>query len=121
MADLAHVFGSDLTIDAAGNLALSDGAQATKERILRRLLTNSTDYLWHLEYGAGLAALIGQPSNIGTITAIVRQQMRLESSVVQTPPPTVSVVSAANDAVIVNIAYIDADTGETQTLIAPVA
>ncbi|CAH2606511.1 conserved protein of unknown function (plasmid) [Rhodovastum atsumiense] len=120
MADLAHTMGSDLSVGATGDLALSTGSQAGQERVLRRLLTNPTDYLWDLGYGAGLPAMVGQPANAQRIAAIARAQMRQEAAVASSPAPTVTVSAQDDGTVVASIRYVDADTGETQTLTAPV-
>ena len=54
MADCSHLFGSDFALSATGDLLLATGDEASKQRILRRLLTVTRDYLWQPDYGAGL-------------------------------------------------------------------
>ena len=61
MPDLAHEFGADLQAGPTGDLALADGAALGRQRVLRRLLTNPGDYIWHPTYGAGLARFVGHP------------------------------------------------------------
>lgn len=55
MPDLSHQWGSDLLIGPTGDLATASGTELGQQRVLRRLLTNASDYIWHLGYGAGLA------------------------------------------------------------------
>lgn len=110
MSDAYHVWGNDLVLDAAGGLLMTDGTDFGVQRVLRRLLTNTTDYLWHLDYGAGLPARIGEPTVAGEIMAICRSQMLLESAVAATPEPVVE-VSEITDGFYVAIRYTDADTG----------
>ena len=119
MADLAHAYGSDLALSATGDLALSSGADETRERVLRRLLTSPGSYLWHLDYGAGLAAMIGRPVNAAVIQAVSQQQMLLEAAVATSPPPTVGVVPSPAGAVVASISYTDAPSGTPQVLSLP--
>ena len=55
MSDISHQWGSDLSIGPTGDFALVSGAILGQQRVLRRLLTNPGDYIWHPDYGAGLA------------------------------------------------------------------
>jgi hypothetical protein len=120
MPDLAHFFGQDLALGPTGDLALVSGSLAVEQRVLRRLLTAPGAYIWHVQYGAGLGAMVGMPANARLITGLVRQQMGLEAAVAQNPPPTVSVTSSPDGTVVANIAYVDAATGKTNVLSAPV-
>jgi hypothetical protein len=54
MNDIFHEWGRDLVIDSSGDLALATGSDATNQRVCRRLLTNSGDYLWNRDYGGGI-------------------------------------------------------------------
>lgn len=116
MPDIAHQFGNDLTLSPTGDLATSDGTQLGQERVLRRLLTNPQEYLWHLEYGAGLPGFVGQPANIARIRAVTRTQMYRESVVARTPASQISVKVNANGTVTMNIIYADAPTQQNVTL-----
>ncbi len=119
MADIAHQWGSDLTISSTGDLAAVSGASLAQQRILRRLLTSPGDYIWQLDYGAGLARFIGQPGNALQIRAVVRSQIFKEASVARTPEPVIDVnfgpVGATGTAY-VHIRYVDATSGQTQLL-----
>ena len=119
MADIAHQWGSDLTIGSTGDLTTVSGATLAQQRVLRRLLTNPGDYIWQLDYGAGLARFIGQPGNALQIRAIVRSQIFKEASVARTPEPVIDVSfgpAGATGTVYMHIRYVDADTGQTQLL-----
>ncbi len=120
MTDLALTMGGDLAFSAGGDLLTSTGTQAGVERVLRRILTNAGDYLWHLPYGAGLPAMVGQPANQARIVAIVRGQMMRETAVARTPAPIIDVATRADGVVLLHIQYADADTGSPQTLTVPV-
>src|SRR5277367_3642120 len=115
MPDLSHVFGGDVQVSANGDLLTASSLSLSQQRILRRLMTNPGDYIWHPKYGAGLPAMIGQPINAATVQSIVTGQMYLERSVVQVPPPVVNVASFPNG-MFVEIQYTEADSGQPQTL-----
>jgi phage baseplate assembly protein W len=116
MADLAHGFGADLTIGPTGDLAVSDGAALTRERVLRRLLTNPGDYLWQLDYGAGLAQFVGQPASAARIRAVVRGQIFKEAAVARSPEPVVQARDDNAGGLAVQLRYGDAAGGQPQLL-----
>lgn len=115
MADLSHWFGQDLAVDATGDLLAIDGTVGGQQRVLRRLLTNPGDYLWHSDYGAGLGRYIGATLNIDIIRAVIRAQLRKESAVAKTPIPSIA-VSPISQGVFVKIIYTDAASGDPVTL-----
>jgi phage baseplate assembly protein W len=116
MADLSHQFGADLALSPTGDLATAATNTLTQQRVLRRLLTNPGDYIWNLDYGAGLARFVGQPTGPARIAAIVRSQIFKEASVARMPEPLIDVQSTRSGIATVHIRYADANTGETQTL-----
>jgi len=120
MPDLAHEFGADLQAGPTGDLALADGAALGRQRVLRRLLTNPGDYIWHPTYGAGLARFVGQPASASRIRAVVRSQIFREAAVARSPEPVVEVRAGDDGRVFVSIRYADADSGATQSLSFPV-
>lgn len=107
MADLAVVFGGDLSIGPTGDLLLADGTALTQQRVLRRLLTNAGDYMWQLGYGAGLAQFVGRPGAATVIAGVVRTQMLQESAVAATPAPVVSAAAAVDGSVNLTVQYAD--------------
>jgi hypothetical protein len=120
MADIAHQWGFDLKLGPTGDLAVATGSILCQQRVLRRLLTNLLDYIWHPSYGAGLAGFIGRPANTSQIRAAIRSQIFKETAVAQSPEPTIDVTLAPGGAsgdVYVHILYVDSESGETQTLI----
>ncbi len=119
MPGISHQIGSDLSFGPTGDFALADGPDLGKQRVLRRLLTNAGDYIWNLDYGAGLPALVGQPANAPAITGRIRGQMLLEAAVARTPPPSVTVSAGTDGTVFAVVRYADAATGATQVLTAP--
>lgn len=115
MPDLAHWFGQDVSTDATGDLLTVEGTVRGQQRVLRRLLTNPGDYIWHTDYGAGLGRYVGANLNVEVIRAVIRAQLRLESAVAKTPIPTVTVTPIAQG-VFVRVSYTDAPSGEPVTL-----
>jgi hypothetical protein len=120
MADATLYMGGDLQVSASGDLLTANGSDETQQRVLRRLLTNPGDYLWHPTYGAGLPGFVGHTVNVLQITAISRSQMLRETGVVQSPPPTVTVSATPNGVVTETINYADATTGRVQSLTFPI-
>lgn len=116
MADLALQFGGDLAVSATGDIALSDGAALTQQRVLLRLLTNPADYIWQLSYGAGLAQFIGQPGAPAAIRGVTRAQMLLEAAVAQSPAPVVRTVLGDDGMVGLTVSYTDSQSGQTSSL-----
>ena len=110
-----HSMGSDLSVGSGGDLAIATGDEASRERVLRRLLTNTGEYIWQLAYGGGLAGFVGQIANIAAIQAVVRAQMLLEPSVARAPAPVADILSVGNGTVAVTITFADAETGLLQT------
>ena len=116
MPDLAHQFGADLQVSPTGDLEAVSGTMLGQQRVLRRLLTNPGDYLWQLDYGAGLAQFVGQPGRVGQIRAVIRSQVFKEAVVARTPEPLIDVQFDDTGTVYVQIRYADAATGQTQLL-----
>jgi hypothetical protein len=129
LADLFHYWGNDLVASPTGDLATVSGTLRGQQRVLRRLLTNSStvdangntipgDYIWEPNYGAGLPSFLGQPIDTQKIQAVILSQMLLEEAVAPTPAPLVVVTQTAadNTAFTVSISYNDADTNTPVTL-----
>jgi hypothetical protein len=115
MSDLNHTFGGDLSAAVNGDLATVSGSALGQQRVLRRLLTNAGDYIWHLTYGAGLPAMIGMPVDAAAISGLVRSQIFLEGAVAQTPAPVID-VQAESTIVSLQITYSDANDTTTQAV-----
>jgi hypothetical protein len=113
--DLDHDFGGDLALSPTGDLATVSGTVLGQQRVLRRLLTNAGDYIWQLDYGAGLPATIGTPVAAAAIEGLVRSQIFLEAAVARSPAPVIA-VQASGGLVSLGIRYADAETNTTQTL-----
>lgn len=115
MVDLYHYVGGDLQLDSSGDLQTVDSVQESQQRILRRLLTNPRDYWWHPEYGAGLPAWIGQVIDEVAMTTLIKAQMYLEESVVQSPQPQVEFESFP-DGLSALIQYVERDSNQSTSL-----
>ncbi len=119
MADAFHQWGSDLALGPTGDVASVSGQLLGQQRVLRRLLTSPGDYIWQLDYGAGLARFIGQPVNPLQISAVVRSQIFKEAAVARQPEPLIDVQVSPGGAagtVYVYIRYVDAESSQTQVL-----
>lgn len=122
MPDIAQFFGNDLTPGPTGDLLTVDGSTLGVQRILRRLFTNSAngtakvaDYIWHLNYGAGLPARVGRLVDVSLIASVIRSQILLEAAVAKTPTPVITVTPIANG-ITVDVAYADGRTGQALSL-----
>ncbi len=116
MADLQMAWSGDVSSSATGDLATASGPALGTQRVLRRLLTNPGDYIWHPSYGAGLARFVGQPADPAGIQALIRSQMLLEAAVAAVPEPVILVQSDPGGSLSVQIRYADAETAEARAL-----
>lgn len=115
MNDLDHYIGGDIALGPTADINVSTSFTASNQRVLRRLLTNPGDYIWHPTYGAGLPAEVGRNVDVRRIKGLINAQIFKESVVLRNPPPVIT-VTARQDGVAVRIQYADAQTGQTQTL-----
>lgn len=113
--DIYQNFGNDIAATLGGDLMPVSGADRTKQRLLRRLLTNPGDYIFHPEYGAGLPAHVGDVLDIPFLTALIVGQVRLEESIKQDPAPVVLVQRITNGAAF-TVVYTDQETGQPTSL-----
>jgi phage baseplate assembly protein W len=116
MSDVSHYYGSNISAGPTGDLLPSNGTVKGEQRVLRRLLTNPGEYIWHPEYGAGLPQFIGLPERTDQIKAVIQQQVLLEAAVAQIPPPTVGVTFRPDGTFFVAISYTDTLTGSQRLL-----
>jgi len=119
LSDLNHYTGGDLSASPSGDLAPVDTTNRGQQRILRRLLTNPGDYLFHPDYGAGLPQWIGRNADLPQLRALIRGQIMMEAAVAAKPEPVITVKPVPNSAgggFAVSIAYNDAATGLPATL-----
>lgn len=115
MSSIGHYYGGDLLLENDG-ISVVSGSEEVRQRLLRRLLTNSGDYLWQLDYGVGLQAMIGNVVVPAAMQAKIRAQVLKDKGVDPYQPVEVSVSSGINGACFCKISYVDADTGQQQTL-----
>ncbi|OYV54582.1 MAG: hypothetical protein B7Z71_13575, partial [Acidocella sp. 21-58-7] len=78
--------------------------------------TNGGDYIWQLNYGAGLGQFVGQPGAAAVIMGVARTQMLLEAAVARSPAPAVRITSAVDGTVNLTIQYTDALVGKNNFL-----
>ena len=119
LSDLDQYIGADISASATGDIQASTGTLRGQQRVLRRLLTNPGDYIFHPEYGAGLPAYVGQTADIAKITALVRGQILLEDAVAKTPAPVISVTpvpTGSGGGFAIGIRYTDAASGQPTSL-----
>ncbi len=116
MADLALQFGGDLAVGPTGDLLMADQQSLTQQRVLRRLLTNPGDYIWQLDYGAGLGQFVGRAGAPAVITAVTRSQILREPAVAMLPAPVVSVDAGVDGLVNLSVNYADSLNGQTTLL-----
>jgi phage baseplate assembly protein W len=107
--DLNQWVGADIGTSATGDLGTANADTRTRQRIVRRLVTNPGDYIFHPEYGAGLPAKIGDTLDVQALRGLIRSQVRLEEGVAQTPEPQVDVTAITNG-VSVHILYTSSVT-----------
>ncbi len=106
-------------IGSTGDIGTVAGPLLGQQRVLRRLLTNPGDYIWQLDYGAGLARFIGQPISPSQIRAVIRSQIFKETAVARQPEPIIDVQIAPGGGagtVYVYIRYVDAESSGTQVI-----
>ena len=115
LQDLYHYIGGDLESTSTGDLLTSEGTIRGQQRVLRRLLTNPGDYIFHTDYGAGLPRRVGDVVDVPKITALIRGQMLLEEAVAKSPAPTIN-VTKIDRGIAVQIQYTDQPTGQTVSL-----
>lgn len=116
MHDLYHFTGGDLDTSSTGDVRTASASDRVKQRILRRLLTNPGDYLFHPQYGAGLGKKIGEAVRPGEWKALISGQMLLEEAVASHPPPLVR-LKHIEGGISVSVSFTEAMTGAPETLI----
>jgi hypothetical protein len=116
--ELYQYYGNDIQLTTNLQLQLVDGELETQQRILRRLLTATNNYVWHTDYGAGLPAYIGQNLSLALekqLIGTIRKQMFLEDTVQQNPPPKIA-FSQSGTTLTVSITYVSKASGSVYTL-----
>ncbi|WP_426399041.1 phage tail protein [Ralstonia sp. R-29] len=113
--DVNHWVGGDVTVSPTGDLGLASADLRTQQRIVRRLVTNPGDYIFHTDYGAGLPQKIGETLDVPALRGLIRAQILQEAGVAQSPEPQVD-VAAITGGVSVRILYSSAITREPVSL-----
>lgn len=91
---VSNNFGNDLSFSATNDLQTVTLQDRSKQRVLRRLLTNPGDYIQHPEYGAGLGRYVGEfftDTLINDVKSKIQSQLFLEDTVSKTPPPQIKI------------------------------
>lgn len=115
MSSISHLCGGDLLL-GKGGLHVISGAEETRQRLLRRLLTNPGDYIWQPEYGVGLQSMVGEVVIPSVMQAAIRVQVLKDPGVDPGHSVDVTVSAGADGFCLCHISYVDADTGQQQTL-----
>ena len=115
MYDLYHYVGTDLSASPAGDLLSVTDSERRKQKILRRLITNPGEMVFHPEYGAGLGKKIGENVNLAEWRGLIIGQMLLEDCVARKPQPEVTIHTIDNG-VNVYVKYTDAVSGTAEFL-----
>lgn len=113
--DIDHWVGNDLGVSSTGDLGQASGDTRTQQRIVRRLVTNPGEYIFHPEYGAGLPAKIGQNADLPGLRALIRSQVLMEDAVARQPEPEVD-LQQINSGFAVTVRYTSATTRKPVTL-----
>jgi hypothetical protein len=82
-------WGGDLCAGPSGDIATAPAPTELQYRIVRRLLTNQGDYIWHSSYGAGLGVFVGDTYSAGTVETTIQNQLQHEALVASSPAPTI--------------------------------
>lgn len=114
--DINHYFGADVIISGTGDLSAVGGTTETQQRIIRRLMTNPGDYLWHPEYGAGVGRYVGKTTaELQPLKALIVSQVLLENAVAASPAPVVTLISDLTK-LTCTVRYYDTTVQALQTL-----
>jgi hypothetical protein len=87
-------WGGDLSTGPSGDILVTSVQAEVQKRIIRRLLTNAGDYIWHVDYGAGLGTFVGETFLPKFIENTILDQLEYENVIAATPPPAVQVNQA---------------------------
>jgi len=88
---------ADLSLGPSGDISVVRVHACAQQRIIRRLLTNPGDYIWHVDYGAGLGSYVGDPYPRSSIKSLVLNQLTLESLVMMTPSIKIQTNQSSSD------------------------
>jgi hypothetical protein len=106
----------DIAAGPTGDIAMTSGAILGQQRVLRRLMTNQNDYVWHPTYGAGLGQFIGMPVDARSLVGVIKSEIFAEAAVARQPEPAISANALPNGSIYLSISYVDAVNGDAQSL-----
>lgn len=89
MIAIVCLWGSDLSVGPTGDIGVVSIQADVQQRIIRRLLTNPYDYVWHTDYGGGVGRYVGEPYSGSFIEGTILSQLQFEALVAVSPPPRV--------------------------------
>lgn len=113
MSDISHTLGYDIDLAENGDLAIASGSDIGKQRIIRRLCTNPGDYIFWLDYGAGLPQRIGTTDTLADISSTILEQMKMEPSISESPTPSIKMYNLNDGTRRISVQYSDSNTDET--------
>ncbi|HQT26279.1 MAG TPA: hypothetical protein PLK99_06740 [Burkholderiales bacterium] len=119
MTDEFHWWGQDIQFSASGDDLPVSGVDEINQRILRGLLTNPGEYIWHPTYGAGLGKKVGIALSAevsAEIKAAILAIMRTEPDVQMLPQPTIELQSDSSGFLGAQIIWVYTPTGQQQSL-----
>lgn len=109
--EISHDFGNDLSLNSVGDISQAANAELSKQSIIRRLLTNPGEYIWHPTYGAGIGRFVGEnlsSDNFDAIKNTIISQMLMEETVSQSPLPVITLKAENGSVLVCGITYYDA-------------
>lgn len=118
--DLYLEWNDDFIVTPSGDLQTAVGWDQVRERILRRLLTNSQqtlpngrmtvpDYIWDPSYGFGAGALVGQNITVDFINDLARRVTRAcyaDVSVATDIPPSVTYIQPTPQTLVMTVSVV---------------
>jgi hypothetical protein len=113
-------WGADLSVGPSGDINVAPVQTNVQQRLVRRLLTNAGDYIWHTNYGAGLGSYVGQPYSPANIEGAILNQLQLEPLVAATPTPTVQINQSASgpfSSISMSVQYLVAGTSTDDSVV----
>ena len=120
MMALASGWGTDLLVGPGGDIAVVPARAEVQYRIIRRLLTNPGDYIWHSGYGAGLGGYVVQPFSPQLVESTILYHLEQEPFILLTPAPKISAsdgLDVSFSSVSVTIQYHTRDMPESTAMV----
>lgn len=114
-SDLNLYVGGDLVASATGDLQAVTTQRRGEQRVLRRLLTNAGEYIFHTDFGAGLPREVGNVRDLAKVKAKILSQLLLDDAVAQRPAPVIT-VRPISGGLSIAIQYTDANTQQASSL-----